>query len=470
MVLKILVLLVIIFLGYLVAQKAIPWVVTKIGRALGFRMKPTPLTERRVQRFRRIKRGYWSFLFITTAFVLSWFLELYVNDKPLYIRYGDQSLYPAVADWLDNIPFVDLQKYTRAASDDFGLQGKGVVPYRDYAAWVRDPSSLEAKAAELEAKIPVEEAKFRKVMKASAEQQGTAYDPEAPLPPFKEAEFQALRDEATFFRSFRKEVEDGKASIVMPLYPFNPRQQLLELPGVPPHAAFSGKKGMPLLGTDFEGKDVLSQLLYGFRIAFAFALVVAFIGFSIGIAVGATMGYFGGWVDIVVQRIIEIWSSIPFLFTLMIIASIYQPGFLLLAFMLVALRAWLGITYTIRGEYYREKARDYVQAARAIGARSPKIMARHIFPNALVPVVTFMPFAIVAYIGSLVSLDFLGFGLPAGTPSWGKLLSQGAENVTNHPQLVYWPILAFAGTLFCVVMVGEAVREAFDPKLYSRLR
>ncbi len=141
-----------------------------------------------------------------------------------------------------------------------------------------------------------------------------------------------------------------------------------------------------------------------------------------------------------------------------------------MALLLVLLRAWLGITYTIRGEYYREKSRDYVQAARAIGVRSPKIMARHIFPNALVPVVTFMPFAIVSYIGVLVSLDYLGFGLPAEIPSWGRLLRQGADNIANYPELVFFPILALAVTLFCVVMVGEAVREAFDPKLYSRLR
>jgi microcin C transport system permease protein len=155
---------------------------------------------------------------------------------------------------------------------------------------------------------------------------------------------------------------------------------------------------------------------------------------------------------------------------MMIIASIYDAGFLLLVIMLVVLRSWLGITYTIRGEFYREKARDYVQAARAIGVRNGKIMARHIFPNALVPVVTFMPFAVVAYIFSLVSLDFLGFGLPPDVPSWGRLLKVGSENIANHPELVYFPILAVAVTLFCVVMVGEAVREAFDPKTYSRLR
>jgi microcin C transport system permease protein len=175
-------------------------------------------------------------------------------------------------------------------------------------------------------------------------------------------------------------------------------------------------------------------------------------------------------VDIGVQRFIEIWSAIPFLFVLMIVASIVRPSFWTLALMLIVLSAWVGITYTVRGEFYREKARDYVQAAVAVGVRTPKIMARHILPNALVPVVTFLPFEIVVNIDVLVALDFLGFGLPPGTPSWGDLLRLGAENVSNHPELVMAPVLALAITLFCVVSIGEAVREAFDPKTYSRLR
>ena len=254
----------------------------------------------------------------------------------------------------------------------------------------------------------------------------------------------------------------------MPLHPYSPRELLLDLPGTPPHKPFTA--GAPVLGTDFEGKDVLAQLLYGFRISFLFALAVAAAGYLIGVVAGAVMGFYGGWTDIILQRLVEIWSSIPFLYTMMIIAFIVQPGFWLLVFMLVALQAWLGITYPVRGEYYREKARDYVQAARALGLGDGPIMIRHILPNALVPIITYLPFAIVGHMSALVSLDFLGFGLPPGTPSWGALLRQGAENVVNHTQLVIIPVLAFAGTLFAVVLIGEAVREAFDPKRYARLR
>ncbi|MBM3275297.1 MAG: ABC transporter permease subunit, partial [Candidatus Sericytochromatia bacterium] len=171
-----------------------------------------------------------------------------------------------------------------------------------------------------------------------------------------------------------------------------------------------------------------------------------------------------------VQRLIEVWSSLPFFFIILILASIMQPNFWLLALILMLLNAWVGITYTMRGEFYRERSRDYVQAARALGVRDFKLMARHILPNALVPVVTLGPFAIVGNMSTLVGLDYLSFGLPPGTPSWGALLSQGAANIVNHPQLVYFPTLAFAGTLLCVVLVGEAVREAFDPKRYARLQ
>jgi len=182
------------------------------------------------------------------------------------------------------------------------------------------------------------------------------------------------------------------------------------------------------------------------------------------------MGYYGGWVDLITQRVIEIWGSIPFLFTVMILASVLQPGFWSLALLLVVLTGWVPITVYMRGEFYREKARDYVQAARALGIRDGAIMWRHILPNALVPIITFLPFDIVGNMAALVSLDYLGFGLPEGYPSWGALLRQGADNIVNHPHMVYLPVLAFAGTLLAIVLVGEAVREAFDPKDYARLR
>ena len=467
MITRLLITLLIVAAGWFLAHRALPFLFVKVGRLFGFSMKLDPLTARRIGRFKAIKRGHWCFILVTTAFTLSLFLELFMNHKAVYIRYEDRVKFPAVAEWLNAwVPFAAFSETARAK--DFGLKGEAEVRYREFARWVDDPAELERDAKKIELGIREDEGRFRAKPTQIFTQRGETYDSTAPLPDFKQDEYTRLRGQAAFLRSLTPMFASGDVGILMPLHPFSTREQLLSFTGTHPLPAFT--KGVPILGTDFEGKEILSQLCYGFRVSFSFAILVAVIGFSIGITVGAIMGYFGGWVDIVIQRIIEVWSSIPFLFTMMIIASITAAGFVLLVVMLVVLRSWLGITYTIRGEFYREKARDYVQAARAIGVKSGKIMARHIFPNALVPVVTFMPFAVVAYIFSLVSLDFLGFGLPPDVPSWGRLLKVGSENIANHPELVYFPILAVAVTLFCVVMVGEAVREAFDPKTYSRLR
>ncbi len=462
-------------------HKVLPWLVVRAGRGLGFRMEANPLTAKRVRRFQQIRRGYYAFLVITTAFVMSLFLELYVNNKPLYIRYGDTVRFPAVADWGNFClaPYWALRERVTGRTDqfrtqlmakDFGLpEDGGELKARKYASWIKDTANLEAEAAALEADIAKDERRFRKVLVEQAANRGLVYDPASPLPDWKLEDYGKIRGQATRLRTLKTEFEQGKAGIVLALYPYSPLEQLLDLPGAPPHKPFLGR-GFPVLGTDFEGKEVVAQLLYGFRVSFAFALIVTISGYFIGVGLGASMGFYGGWWDIGCQRFIEIWSNVPFLFVMMIIASVSRPDFWRFCLLMIVLASWEGITYTIRGEFYREKARDYVQAARALGVTDRKIMFRHILPNALVPIVTFAPFAIVGDMSVLVSLDFLGFGLPPGTPSWGALLRQGSENIVNHPQMVFIPVLAFASTLFCVVMVGEAVREAFDPKVYARLR
>jgi microcin C transport system permease protein len=262
----------------------------------------------------------------------------------------------------------------------------------------------------------------------------------------------------------------------MPPYPYSPNEALLDLPGFPPHAPSSAHP----FGTDDRGRDVLVRLAYGFNISLTFALFVLMIGNGIGIVVGAILGYVAGKVDLIGQRIIEIWASLPFLYTIIIVSSIVvpvyvpgrvqvlQPSFLLLIVILSAFE-WMGITYYIRGEFYREKAKDYVGAAIVTGVSGPGIMFQHILPNALTPVVSFAPFTVVANISALVALDFLGFGLPAPTPSWGELIGQGMSNLTSW-WLIFFPLGVMFLTLLLVVFIGEAVREAFDPKEYSRLR
>ncbi len=264
--------------------------------------------------------------------------------------------------------------------------------------------------------------------------------------------------------------------VLMPPIPYGPNEALLDNSGAPPNPP---SRAHPM-GTDDRGRDVLVRLAYGFNISMTFALIVAVLGEGIGIAIGALLGYFGGKLDILGQRGIEVWSSLPFLYTIIIIGSVivpnylpgqyqlFQPSFWLLVAVL-AIFDWMGITYYVRGEFYREKVKDYVAAAMVAGVSDTGIIFKHILPNALTPVVSFAPFVVVGNIGSLVALDFLGFGLPAPTPSWGELIGQGMNNLTKWWLVVYPNGVLFL-TLLLVVFIGEAVREAFDPREYSRLR
>jgi microcin C transport system permease protein len=357
------------------------------------RARAETLFRKRVRKFRRLKRGYYSFVLILSAYALSFLLPFLMNGTPLIVKYQHEYYLPMFR-------FYDVTQ--------FGAEGFGEPDYR------------------------------------------------------------ALK---------RRFSEAGGADwVLMAPYPYGPNEALLDLTSAPPN---SPSREHPF-GTDDRGRDVLVRLAYGFNISLTFAIVVMVIGESIGVIVGAMLGYFGGKMDMLGQRLIEIWSSLPFLYTIIIVSSIvipvyvpgrtavFQPSFWLLVFILAAFE-WVSITYYIRGEFYREKARDYVGAAIATGVSEPRIMFRHILPNALTPVVSFAPFVIVTNISSLVALDFLGFGLPAPTPSWGELISQGTENLTKW-WLVLFPLGALFITLLLVVFIGEAVREAFDPKEFSQLQ
>lgn len=349
--------------------------------------------RKRLRKFRRLKRGYYSFLVIICAYLFSFLLPFVMSGAPLVVRYQGQYFFPM---------------FRFHSVTEFGAEGFGEPDYR------------------------------------------------------------ALK---TLF------AERGTGDwVLMPPYPYGPNEALLNLAESPPNAP---SRDHPF-GTDDRGRDVLVRLAYGFNISMTFAIMVMALSESVGVIVGAALGYFGGKIDIIGQRLIEIWSSLPFLYTIIIISSIIvpiyvpgksqvlQPSFWLLVGIL-AVFDWVGITYYIRGEFYREKARDYVGAAIATGVSEPAIMFRHILPNALTPVVSFAPFVIVANISALVALDFLGFGLPAPTPSWGELIGQGTENLTKW-WLVFFPLMALFLTLLLVVFIGESVREAFDPKEFSQLQ
>jgi microcin C transport system permease protein len=216
------------------------------------------------------------------------------------------------------------------------------------------------------------------------------------------------------------------------------------------------------LGTDDQGRDLLARLIYGFRISVLFGLVLTLASSVIGVAAGAVQGYFGGWIDLLLQRFMEIWSGLPVLYLLIILASIVQPSFWwLLGLML--LFSWMSLVGVVRAEFLRARSLDYVRAARALGVGNRLIMTRHLLPNAMVATLTFLPFILNGAITTLTSLDFLGFGLPPGAPSLGEILAQGKANL-QAPWLGLTGFLVLAVMLSLLVFIGEAVRDAFDPR------
>ncbi len=218
-----------------------------------------------------------------------------------------------------------------------------------------------------------------------------------------------------------------------------------------------------LLGTDNHTRDVFARVIYGFRISVLFGLVLTIASSVIGVIAGAVQGYFGGRVDLYFQRFMEIWDSVPLIYLLIILSGVIRPDFWwLLGIML--LFSWMGLVGVVRAEFLRARNFDYVRAARAMGASSPSIMYRHILPNAMVATVTFMPFILSGSIVALTGLDFLGFGLPAGSASLGELLKQGKEFATIAPWLGLTAFITLAVMLSLLVFVGEAVRDAFDPR------
>ena len=216
------------------------------------------------------------------------------------------------------------------------------------------------------------------------------------------------------------------------------------------------------LGTDDQGRDVVARLIYGLRLSILFGLALTLLSTVIGVAAGAVQGYFGGKLDLVLQRVLEIWGGLPELLILIIIASIIKPGFWTLLLVLV-LFSWTNLVGVVRAEFLRARNFDYVRAARTLGMSDARIMARHVLPNAMVATLTFMPFILSSSIVSLTALDFLGLGLPPGSPSLGDLLSQGKENL-QAPWLGLTGFVVVAALLSLLVFVGEAVRDAFDPR------
>ncbi len=251
---------------------------------------------------------------------------------------------------------------------------------------------------------------------------------------------------------------DAHGWAIWPLIPFSYKTINYNLPSPAP----SPPDAVNWLGTDDQGRDVMARLIYGFRISVLFGLVLTVLSSIVGVAAGAIQGYYGGLTDLLFQRFIEVWSGLPVLFLLIILSSIIQPNFWwLLGIML--LFSWMSLVDLVRAEFLRARNFDYVRAARALGVANPVIIWRHVLPNAMVATLTFMPFILNGSITTLTSLDFLGFGLPPGSPSLGELLAQGKNNL-QAPWLGLTAFLVLAVMLSLLIFIGEAVRDAFDPR------
>ncbi|PIE61370.1 MAG: peptide ABC transporter permease [Desulfobacterales bacterium] len=269
----------------------------------------------------------------------------------------------------------------------------------------------------------------------------------------------------TNYRDLKEKMKSQgtKGFVLMPPVPYNPYENDLRLNEYPPFPPSFEKRHF--LGTDNVGRDILARLVYGFRTAILFSFTLLILNYTVGIVIGCSMGYFGGKFDLFFQRVIEIWSNIPFLYVIIIISSIVVPSFMILI-LIMAFFGWIGITWVMRTMTYKEKEREYILAVRSLGASHFRIIFRHIIPNTISVIVTYAPFAISGGIVSLTSLDYLGFGLPAPTPSWGELLSQGWQNME-----AWWISASVVGalviTLMTVTFTGEGIREAFDPKTHT---
>ncbi|MCC4784469.1 ABC transporter permease [Vibrio splendidus] len=275
---------------------------------------------------------------------------------------------------------------------------------------------------------------------------------------YAETEFGGeFETEADYKDPYVIELIEDSGYIVWPIIPFSYDTINFDISGAVP----SEPDSVNWLGTDDKGRDVLARIIYGFRISVLFGFILTIVSSVVGVVVGATQGYYGGWVDLFGQRFIEVWSGMPTLFLLIIISSFIEPNFWWLLGIMV-LFSWMSLVGIVRAEFLRCRNFDYVRAAQAMGVDDKRIMLRHMLPNAMVASLTMMPFILSGSVTTLTSLDFLGFGLPAGSPSLGELLAQGKANL-QAPWLGISAFVVLSLMLTLLVFVGEAVRDAFDP-------
>ena len=285
------------------------------------------------------------------------------------------------------------------------------------------------------------------------------YDGHWYFPIFKDYPAEVFSQQGSLFVDYRAlNLKDGDV-VLSPPIPWNPYESNKSVETYP-----SPPSADNWMGTDESGRDVAARLLYGFFYGITYAVLVWLLSLIIGVILGGAMGFLGGWFDIIMQRCVEVFSTIPSLFLLLILISIFTPSLLWLI-IISTLFGWIGISYYVRAEFLKNRKREYVEAAKALGVGRSRIIFRHILPNSLTPLITFAPFIISGNIIGLASLDYLGFGLPIPTPSWGELLAQAQRHFSVAWWLAVFPSLAVFVTLTLLNLVGEGVRDAMDPNM-----
>ena len=363
----------------------------------------SPMNRRRLDNFLRNRRGAWSLAIFLVLFVAALGAEFIANDRPLIASYKGHLLFPIFVNYPEEM---------------FG----GFQAETDY----RDPFVAdEIKAHGWMIWPPIRFANSTTIL-----------DPATPLP----TPPTWLLTDAQCRTALEKQKFPGAEAVPRPCSKLEPLW----------------------LGSDQDGHDIVARLLYGFRISVLFGLILAGVSSVIGVFAGAVQGYFGGLLDLIMQRVIEIWSSLPHLYILIILSAILAPSFLVLLVILL-LFSWVSLVHVVRAEFLRARNFEYVNAARALGLSNAKIIVKHVLPNAMVATLTFLPFIVNSSISTLTSLDFLGLGMPPGSPSLGELLLQGKSNL-SAPWIGISAFAVIALLLSLLIFIGEAVRDAFDPR------
>lgn len=444
-----------------------------------------PMTLRRLRRFREIRRGYWSLVLLCALAAVASLDQVVVGKRALAVKHEGKWSFPAfLPSDLKNRDFgiggdiADAQVNYRKLKRQFAASGEGLVimPLVPY-----DPTgdTLPPRSRPLELRNGLYyEAGHRKPFYGLAARYHDVAEGRIHLRhTLREGRFSGPADgwEADGTPVYNADYREGQ--LVKQSY--NGKgglQEFLDQPtsglrAVKYHPAPPMPEEGHWLGTTSQGYDVLAYLYGGLQVNFKAALIFVPIVYLIGMSVGLLMGYFGGWFDLTVQRLIEIFSNMPFLFVVIIFSSMVPEKFkgLPIILTILILFGWMGMTYLMRTAAYRDKERDYIAAARVMGAGTPRILFHHLLPNTVAIIVTLVPFTISSLIFSLTSLDYLGFGLPPKYATWGRLLSDGLANL-SAPWLVTSTFIVLVGLLVLITFVGEAVREAFDPKKFTYYR